>query len=158
MEKKTQINLWYVVLALFGVVMLRDLWVQGQAIAPIPYSQFEDFSDQGVIGEFVVGNDNDFVRGTFTATQEGRAAFVSPRVESDLALRPGKAGIIYNDDVKNTWIGTLLSRAVPVLLFLALWLFVIPRFAKKLSFGQLSSRAVGGTCHNQSLTRVIANA
>ena len=51
MDKKTQINFWYVLLAIFGVVLLRDLWVQSQTIAAIPYSQFEDYLGEGVIEE-----------------------------------------------------------------------------------------------------------
>ncbi|WP_306120886.1 MULTISPECIES: ATP-dependent zinc metalloprotease FtsH [unclassified Roseitalea] len=137
MEKRTQINLWYVVLALFGVVLLRDLWVQSQAIAPIPYSQFEDYLDQGLIEEVVVGND--YLRGTFTIPQDGRGAFVTTRVEPDLAQRLDEAGVTYTGAVENTWLGTLLSWVVPVLLFFALWLFVIRRFAEKQGFGGLMS-------------------
>lgn len=137
MEKKTQINLWYVVLALFGVVLLRDWWVQSQTIAPIPYSQFEDYLDQGLIKDVVVGSDR--VRGTFTMPQDGREAFVTTRVEPNLAQRLGEAGVTYTGAVENTWLGTLLSWVVPVLLFFALWLFVIRRFAEKQGFGGLMS-------------------
>jgi len=137
MEKKTQINLWYVALAVFGVVLLRDLWMQSQAIAPIPYSQFEDLLDQRLIEEVVVGSD--YVRGTFTMPQDGRGAFVTTRVEPQLAQRLNEAGVTYTGAVENTWLGTLLSWVVPVLFFFALWLFVIRRFAEKQGFGGLMS-------------------
>ncbi|WP_375565819.1 ATP-dependent zinc metalloprotease FtsH [Oceaniradius stylonematis] len=137
MERKTQINIWYIVLAIFGVVLLRDLWVQSQAIAPIPYSQFEDYLDEGLIDEVVVGSE--YVRGTFTMPQDGREAFVTTRVEPDLAERLDEAGVIYTGAAENTWLGTLLSWVVPVLLFFALWLFVIRRFAERQGFGGLMS-------------------
>ena len=40
MERSTQINLWYLLLALLAVIWLRDVWVTSQEVEPIAYSEF----------------------------------------------------------------------------------------------------------------------
>jgi len=137
MERKTQINLWYVVLAFFGVILLRDLWVQTQSVEPIPYSRFERYVDEGLVRDVVVGRD--YIRGTFTQPQNGKSHFITTRVEPRLAERLSGTGIEYTGTFENTWLSTLLSWIVPVLLFFALWMFVIRRFAERQGFGGLMS-------------------
>ena len=137
MEKKTQINIWYVVLAILGVILLRDLWVASQTVKPIPYSQFERYLEQGLVARVQVGADH--IRGTFKNPQDGKRGFVTTRVEPQLAERLKAKGVEYAGVVKNTWFATLLSWIVPVLLFFALWMFVIRRFADKQGFGGLMS-------------------
>ncbi len=46
MNRKNQISIWYILIAVMGVVFLRDLWVQSQTIEAIPYSQFEAYLDR----------------------------------------------------------------------------------------------------------------
>ncbi|MCT8997581.1 ATP-dependent zinc metalloprotease FtsH [Chelativorans intermedius] len=135
MDRKTQINIWYVVLAVFGVILLRDLWVQVQTVEPIPYSQFERYLDEGRVRDVVVGRD--YIRGTFTQPQNGKTQFVTTPVDPALADRLSGKAVEFTGAVENTWLGTLLSWVVPVLLFFALWMFVIRRFAEKQGFGGL---------------------
>ncbi len=133
MERKTQINLIYVVLALIGVVLLRDLWVQMQTIEPIPYSRFEQYLDQGLVRDVVVGED--YIRGNFTQPQNGKTQFVTTPVDPRLADRLRGKGIEFTGAIENTWLSTLLSWIVPVLVFFALWMFVVRRLVEKHGFG-----------------------
>ncbi|MDX1402509.1 MAG: ATP-dependent zinc metalloprotease FtsH, partial [Kiloniellales bacterium] len=137
MERRTQINIWYVVLAILGVFLLRDVWVQSQQVEPIPYSRFEQYVDDGLVREVVVGTD--YIRGTFIQPQNGKSAFVTTRVEPGLADRLKGTGVQYSGALENTWFTTLLSWVVPVLLFFALWMFVVRRIAEKQGFGGLMS-------------------
>jgi len=133
MERKTQINLIYVVLALIGVVLLRDLWVQMQTIEPIPYSRFEQYLDQGLVRDVVVGED--YIRGNFTQPQNGKTQFVTTPVDPRLADRLRGKGIEFTGAIENTWLSTLLSWIVPVLVFFGLWMFVVRRLVEKHGFG-----------------------
>ena len=40
MQKSTQWNVWYVILALVGVLVLRDYVQQWQQVQPLSYSEF----------------------------------------------------------------------------------------------------------------------
>lgn len=59
-ERKTQFNIWYVILAALGVLLLQDFWEQSRQVEPIPYSRFEKYLDEGRI-EKVVGPGPGFV-------------------------------------------------------------------------------------------------
>ena len=62
MERGTQINIWYFILALLGVVLLRDLWIESSYVDPIPYSVFEQYVAEGIVDEVTISDNT--VRGT----------------------------------------------------------------------------------------------
>lgn len=125
MERGTQINIWYFILALLGVVLLRDLWIESSYVDPIPYSVFEQYVAEGIIDEVTISDTT--VRGTLKEPRNGKSAFVANRVEPGLAEQLRAKGITFSGAVQRTWLTTLLSWFLPVLLFFGLWLFVIRR-------------------------------
>ncbi len=48
---------WYFVAAIFGVLMIAQLWALGQNVAAIPYSQFIDDLNGNKIAEVRVSGD-----------------------------------------------------------------------------------------------------
>ncbi len=127
MERGTQINFWYFVLALLGIVLLRDLWVETQSVETINYSKFEQLLDQGMIKDVVVGSET--ARGTFKQPQNGKTEFVTRLVANDIAAQLSKHGVEYTGAVENTWFTTLIGWLAPALLFIGLWLLIIRRMA-----------------------------
>ena len=128
MNRGTQINLWYVLFALMGIVFLRDLWVETQAIEAIPYSQFETYLEQGTIENVKVGSTT--ISGSFKTPQDGKTGFVTTPVAPDLAGRLSEAGVTYSGAVENTWFTTLLSWILPALIFVGIWMFLIRRMGQ----------------------------
>ena len=107
MERKTQLNIWYLVMAVLGVILLQDLWQQAQHVQPIPYSEFERKLDRGEIERVTVGDIH--IAGTFKTPQaDGRTRFVTTRVEPDLPDRLARAGIEYAGAVESTFLRDLL--------------------------------------------------
>ena len=137
MEKKTQINIWYFVAAFFGVLLLQDLWVAGRSVETIPYSAFESYVEQGRVKSVTVGSDS--IRGTFTEPQNGKTEFVTARVEPDLADRLAAKGVTVTGAVENTFLSSLLSWVLPVLLFFGLWMFVFRKVAERQGLGGFMS-------------------
>ena len=137
MDKKTQINIWYVFLAIFGVVLLRDLWVESQTIEAIPYSQFETYLDKGQVDEVVVGSNT--IRGTFKTPQDGKSGFITTTVPPDMAARLEGHDVTFTGAVENTWFTTLLSWVLPALIFVGIWIFFIRKFAEKQGMGGFMS-------------------
>jgi len=138
MEKKTQINVWYVVAAVLGVLLLQDLWVQSRQIEPIPWSRFEHYLEQGKVDDLVIRGDHITGRIT-TPDADGRRRFVTTIVEPGLAERLNEAGVEYTRVIQSTFLRDVLSWVVPILLFFALWLFVIRKLAEKQGFGGFMS-------------------
>ncbi len=125
MNRSHQINIWYIFIALMGVVLIRDLWVQSQTIEAIPYSQFEAYLDDGVIDEVTIGSTT--INGTFINSQDGKTGFVTTPVAPDMADRLNETGVTYTGAVENTWFTTLLSWVLPALFFVGIWMFAIRR-------------------------------
>ncbi len=129
MEKKTQIHLWYFVLAFIGVLLLQNIWQQGQNVAPIPYSRFEQLLNKDQIQKVVVRGD--YLTGTLKEPIDGRKAFVTTRVDPELAQKLTGKGVEFSRVVQSNWLRDLLSWVIPVLLFFGLWMFLIRKLAEK---------------------------
>ncbi|MBC7138064.1 MAG: ATP-dependent metallopeptidase FtsH/Yme1/Tma family protein [Defluviimonas sp.] len=137
MDRRAQIHIWYIFLAIFGVVLLRDLWLASQTIEAIPYSQFETYLEQGQINEVVIGSTT--IHGTFKSPQDGKTGFVTTAVPPDMAARLEDYDVTYTGAVENTWFSTLLSGVLPALIFVGIWVLFIRRFADKQGMGGFMS-------------------
>ena len=130
MEKKTQINIWYVVAAVWAVVLLQQWWSNSQAIQTIPYSEFQKLLRENQIAE--IGIADNFIRGTLRSPRpNGQTKIHTLRVEPALAENLEKYGITYTGIVESKLLANLLSWVVPIAVFFGLWLFVIRRFANQ---------------------------
>jgi hypothetical protein len=133
MEKRTEFNIWYWVLAFMAVLLVQS-WVESaRQVAPICYSQFERYVAQGRIASVAVGADR--ITGIFKTPLDGRSQFVTTIVDPAILARIDEADIEIINVAENTWIGTILSWVVPVFVFFALWMFVFRKFAEKQGFG-----------------------
>lgn len=84
MEKKTQINSWYLLLAVFGIMLLQSFWVQWQTVEVVPYSKFLKLLKDGKVAEIVVTEEQ--IQGILKEPlPDGRTQFSARRVEPDLA-------------------------------------------------------------------------
>ncbi|MGJ8606033.1 MAG: ATP-dependent zinc metalloprotease FtsH [Marivita sp.] len=137
MNRSNQINIWYVLIAVMGVVLIRDLWVQSRTIEAIPYSQFETYLADRVVEEVVIGSTT--IRGTFRTPQDGKTGFVTTPVMPDLADRLNDTGVTYSGAVENTWFTTLLSWVLPALFFVGIWMFAIRRMGGGQGIGGMMS-------------------
>ena len=137
MNRGIQINIWYVLIAMMGIVFLRDYWVQSTTVEPIPYSQFETYLDEGVIESVQIGSTT--ITGTFSSPVNGKTGFVTTPVTPDLADRLNQTDVTYSGTVENTLFATLLSWILPALIFFAIWMFLIRRMAGKQGIGGMMS-------------------
>jgi cell division protease FtsH len=134
MEKKHQWHAWYFVAALFGVIVIQQLWASNQQVDVIPYSQFVNDLKAGKIQEVRVSGD--YIEGDWKAPEkDGKKTFVTTRVPPDLADELEKYNVRFSGVVQSTFLSTLLSWVVPTALFFALWMFWFRRVAQKQGFG-----------------------
>lgn len=54
-KRQTGFNVTYVLIALVGVLIVQDFWVRRQAVATIPYSEFQKLVREDKIANVVVG-------------------------------------------------------------------------------------------------------
>ena len=74
MDRRMKINIWYAILAVFGIIMLQNFWSQGQHVETIPYSAFEQYLEEGRLSEVTVTSQ--YIRGTLKG-EEGAQQEVS---------------------------------------------------------------------------------
>ena len=66
MNKKQQLNLVYLFVALWGVVLFQTFWGHTASQAQLSYSEFERYLQQGWLKDLVV--DQQTIRGSFKIT------------------------------------------------------------------------------------------
>lgn len=136
MDKKTQINFWYVVLAMFALLMFQGWWTSYKEVETVPYSQFEDLLGKGQIDQVQVGANT--IEGKLKKPlPDGREYFVTTRVERDLADQLAQQNVKFSGTVKHTFLRDLLSWIVPAVVFFGIWMFFVRRMAAKQGLGGL---------------------
>jgi cell division protease FtsH len=128
--KKTGFNLAYVLLAALGVLVVQDWWIRSQAVATIPYSQFQKLVREDRIARVVVSDNQ--IQGEYKEPVDGKKRFVTTRVEQDLAKELDEHGVEYAGRFENTVVPLILSWVVPIALFFGIWVFLGRRMAKQL--------------------------
>lgn len=140
MDKKIQTNFWYVIAAIFGILMFQGViseYLQGNKPVQIPYSRFETLLNSGKVAE--IGITRDSIRGTLREAQpDGLKDFVTTRVEPDLAARLDKHGVVYRGVIESTWVRDLMSWILPAVFFVGIWMFAIRKM------GQGGAGGLGG--------------
>lgn len=133
MEKRTEYNIWYWVAAFVAVILIQNLIASWQSVAPISYSQFEKYLNDGKIASVAVGADT--ITGSFTEPVDGKRQFVTTVVNPAILERIDRAGVEITGVPQNTLFGTLISWVAPALVFFGIWMLLFRRFADKQGFG-----------------------
>jgi len=122
MDQKTRFNLFYVALALMGVLLVQDLWSRSQAVANIPYSQFQGLVRAGEVEKVVIGPDR--IEGSLKKPLDGKSRFVTTRVDPDISKELDAAGVTYAGRLESNFLPMLLSWILPVLFFFGIWMYL----------------------------------
>src|SRR5882672_7529668 len=114
-KRQTGFNLAYVLIAVMGVLALQDLWVRRQAVAIIPYSEFQKLVREDKIANVVVGQDQ--LSGEFKEEIGGKKRFVAVRVDADIAKELDQHAVEYRGHFESNLVSLLLSWVVPIAIF-----------------------------------------
>ncbi len=133
LNKKTRFNVWYWVGAMVALLLIQYFFAAATQVAQIPYSQFLTYLKDNKIAEVAVSNQ--YIRGTFTQPIDGRAKFVTTRVEPDLARELQAHHVVVTGQIESTFLRDLLSWLVPALLFVGVWVFLLRRLGSGVGGG-----------------------
>src|SRR5216684_721729 len=129
-KKQTGFNLAYVLIAVAGVLILQDFWIRQQAVATIPYSEFQKLVREDKIANVVVGQDR--LSGEFKEAIGGKKRFLAVRVDADIAKELDQHSVEYRGQAESNLLTQLLSWVVPIALFSGIWILLGRRMAKQL--------------------------
>jgi cell division protease FtsH len=127
-------NLWYFVVAVAAILLVQCLWTSRDQAATIPYSEFQRLLRDKKVSEISISV-NQIRDQLKEPLAGGRSEFVTTRVEADLATEFEKRGVKFAGRIESTLLPTILSWAIPALIFVAIWVLVIKRAASRLGAG-----------------------
>ncbi|GGY38356.1 ATP-dependent zinc metalloprotease FtsH [Parvularcula lutaonensis] len=129
MSKETQANLWYLVVAVLGVLFVQDLVSTARQTMTLTYSQFETYAEEDKIATAIIGDQ--FISGTFQTPIDGKTRYVTTRVDPDIVARLEETGVDIVGEPENRFLRDLLSWIVPAFAFFAVWMLLFRQFAEK---------------------------
>ncbi len=146
MEKNTKFNIWYVLAAVWGVLLLQSMIFEQFRPKVIPYSEFIQAVEADKVLEIAVGQDR--ISGKLRGEGgEDEVLFTTVRVDTDLSKKLAEHNVKFSGQVENTFLKTLFSWVVPIFLFFGIWYFLMRRMqgnqAGIMSFGKNKAKIVG---------------
>jgi cell division protease FtsH len=131
MPIRTRFSLGYFIVALLLMILIQNLFL-AETINRIPYSEFKNFLRSGKIESVTLSQDE--IRGTLKGGEEaalgGTRLFLTIRVQDpDLVNELEQHGVKYAGRYESTWLTTLLSWVVPILIFFGIWSLIFRRMS-----------------------------
>jgi cell division protease FtsH len=127
-RERPKFHLFFLLLAFFGVLALHDAYVRMNAVERLPYSRFRELLEAERIAEVVI--EGDAIHGRLKEPlEDGKDRFVTNRVEPGLAEQLSGRGVVFASRPPSTFLPTLLSWVVPVLLFAGIWMVLMRRMS-----------------------------
>ena len=131
MNKKISFSIWYVVLAIWAVIVVHDFIHALHKIEELRYSQFKSLVANGKVDEVSVSSHT--LTGKLKPEGEAKEPkeFTTIRVEDpDLVRDLSQHGVKFDGVVESTFLRDLLSWVVPALVFVGIWFVVFRRLGQ----------------------------
>lgn len=134
MRKKLKFSIWYVVFAIWGVLLLQNVISQIWTVEEIPFSQFLEQVDRGDIAEVVVGKD--VITGKYKPEADSKYSdFVTVKVDPDLLNAIRAKNIPVRGVIESTLLKDVVSWVLPVLVFFGIWYLIMRKMADQNGLG-----------------------
>jgi len=134
MDNKNKFNIIYTVIAVLGILLLHEVWIQQQTVQPVPYSELEQLLREGKIAELSIREQ--YITGQLREPDEhGKTVVVANRVDPSLSEHLSQFDVPYTQVHESKFFATLLSWILPALFFVGIWFFIMKKFAEKQGMG-----------------------
>jgi len=130
MEKQHKFSIWYVLIAIWIVIILHNLLNQMFAIERIPYSEFVNALQKEKVIEVAVTQDR--IQGkmkTLKDGQEAEKAFSTVRVDPEVSELLEKYNVTFKGVAESNFLKNLASWIFPIILFVGIWYLMMRRFS-----------------------------
>jgi len=130
MEKHHKFSIWYVLIAIWIVLILQNVISQTFRVQHIPYSEFVKVLQGGRVVEVTITQD--LIQGKMKLSQDGQEvekAFTTVRVDPNLSQLLEKYNVTFKGVVESNFLKNLASWFFPVFLFVGIWYLMMRRFS-----------------------------
>ena len=130
MEKQHKYSIWYVLIAIWIVLILHNVIVQMFAVERLAYSEFVKALNEGRVVEVAITENR--IQGKVKEIQDGQEVertFTTVRVDPDVSELLEKHNVRFKGVIESNFLRNLASWIFPILLFVGIWYFMMRRFA-----------------------------
>jgi cell division protease FtsH len=152
MQKKTGVNISYVLIALAGVFFLHSLILQTTRPKEISYDEFQKYLSAKKVPEVVIYDNR--LEGTIQEGEGKQWQFTSVRVEGDLAKELSQYNVKFRRQIESSFLRDILSWILPVFFFFGIWMLLIRRFAGGMGGGFMTIGKSKAKVYVESDTKV----
>ncbi len=151
MPFRARFSLGYFLVALVLMILIQNLFL-AETTHRIPYSEFKQLLREGKIESVTLTQDE--IRGKLKEVleHEGRRTrlFTTVRVKNaddpDLVRELDRLGLKYSGQYESTWLTTVLSWIIPILIFFGIWSLIFRRMSPGgtvMTFGRSKAKIYG---------------
>jgi len=129
MEKKHQFTLWYVIAALWGLVLIQDYYARTYGPKTLAYSDFLKELKAGHIMEVAIGQGS--LQGKMKIVKDGQESeqrFVALRVDPEISEELSKYNVDFRGQPESTFLRDIMSWILPALIFFGIWFVLMRKF------------------------------
>ncbi|MDD5168210.1 MAG: ATP-dependent zinc metalloprotease FtsH [Syntrophales bacterium] len=132
MEKKHRFSLWYVMIAMWLVLLVQSYLATMFSVQTIPYSQFLNLLKNGKITEIAVTANQ--IQGKMKVEggkPDDVKDFKTIRVDQELSAMLEKYPVTFKGEIESTLLRDIFSWVFPILLFGGVWYVFMKRFSSQ---------------------------
>lgn len=127
MQKHHKFSIWYIILGIWGVLILQNLLFSAFAIKTIAYSEFLKLLNEDKITEVAITANQ--IQGKMRADGEsGKGVmFRTVRVDPEISDLLQNHNVEFKGQIESTFFRDLLSWVIPIFIFVGIWFYFIKR-------------------------------
>lgn len=130
MEKHHKFSIWYVLLGMWGVLIIHNMLFSAFSIKTIPYSEFLKLVKEGKVTEVAITQNQIQGRLLDNGSGSGQSKlFRTVRVDSDISQLLEENNIRFKGEIESTFFRDLFSWIIPIFIFVGIWYFMMRRMA-----------------------------
>lgn len=130
MEKHQKFSVWYILLAVWAVLILQQYITSLLAVKVIPYSEFLRLLRENRVTEVAITANK--IQGKVNTDINGLTkgeAFMTLRVDPEISTLLEQYKVNFKGEIESTFLRDLFSWVAPVLVFVGIWYFFMKRMA-----------------------------
>ena len=134
MDKKTRLNIYFVIIAIWGVLIIQYIISSSYQPLVIPYSEFQKALKDGNVREITVLSNT--ITGKIAVKNEKNGQmeekkFKTVIVNPEIVKQLEQYNVTYSGEIENTFFRDLLSWVLPLAIFIGIWFFLIRRLGQQ---------------------------
>jgi cell division protease FtsH len=134
LDKKTRLNIYFVIIAIWGVLIIQYIISSTYQPLVIPYSEFQKALKDGNVREITVLSNTITGQMDIKNEKSGQMEekkFKTVIVNPEIVKQLEQYNVTYSGEIENTFFRDLLSWVLPLAIFIGIWFFLIRRLGQQ---------------------------